>query len=238
MFRLRRVRKPVRNLTEEAATHFLGRLLSLRRKAGLTQVLFGRQIGVSPETLCRWQRTYKVPAGRAREICQLLKIQEPQAADLQPLSQPPDFGPSVRQAVGWDARARLQRERLAVGYAAVWLASQLTGRQMITDVQTDTGVETLPTSRMIVKDGTGVPKAHIQFSVKDGRLVYQAYSHREACTALLEFEGLADQLGFDFCLEFLLQRQQRPGTAASMIGTKMERKIQKYHDRKRRTSPQ
>lgn len=223
--------KKSRHLTEEAATHFLGRLLLLRRKQKLSWFRFSRAIGISPETLYRWRRERRIPAEKAAAVCRELKIQEPEGLFVLPLSGPADFHRAIRRSVPWAPAASLRSERQAVGYAAVWLASQLEDPQLLLEPQLMLGDGELPASLLFVREPrSGQAVAHVQFSVKRGMMIYQAFSHRLGAESCLEFEGSADPEGFAFCLEFLRRRPEDQRVKAERLKSKIDRTLQKYHD--------
>lgn len=47
-------------------------VVAIRRKAGLSQMAFSKQIGVSPATLRNWEQGRRVPDGPARVLLNLL----------------------------------------------------------------------------------------------------------------------------------------------------------------------
>ena len=228
------MRKQVKKLTEEAATLFMGRLLSLRKKQGLTHKQLARLIGVSRETLYRWNNRPSIAADKAARICQALKIQEPEGLLVTELTGPKEFARCLDKAEAWSAKQRSQTARLSVGYASVWLANNLPTTNL--EVQVQLGDSSLPLSRVVLKNAIGAPVAHVQFAASGGRLVYQAFGHAQGGEARLEFEGAADPIGFEFCQEFIKHKAEVKSTKHSALGAKMERTISHYYERHKRNS--
>lgn len=231
MCRLRPVPKQIKKLSEEAASHFVGRLLSLRKKQKLSSLKFCKQLGISPETLYRWGKTLSIPSKTAVEICAQLKIQEPPDLFGVSLSGPADFIRALGRPAEWAHIETLRIARQVVGYAAVWLSGQLVDRALELVVQPRMGPDDMPASQVFVNDLQGNALAHVQFVAKGGMMFYQVFSHRAGLLANLEFEGVAEQLGFDFCLEYLEQLTTHRGVQAVRIQTKIDKEINRHYER-------
>ena len=191
-------------LTEEAASRFLGKLLFFRKKHRLKWNDIAQMISVDRRTLLRWRKNKKVPRVAAYKINGMLALGALESYLAPNIGNPKDLRNAVRHCTPWCKDGVLRTQRLILGYSVMWLASKVadTGVQLELDVQP--GNADLPMSSLVSRDSVGIPRARIVFAVQNNELLYQAFSFVMA-EPKLQFEGVADVHGFEFCEEFLSQ---------------------------------
>lgn len=218
----------------EAAVQVMDRLLLLRKKSkSRSWCGLASRLGLSARTLERWEKAGKLPPHRIPEICREFGWEVPAQSLSVKLSGPRDFSRALKCISTLDTELRYQLDRQLVGYAAVWLASRLVGRDLELSVECMLGSKELPVSRVAVLAERGIPNAHIQFSVKNREMLYQAYSHTPSQPAELVFEGAVDMHAFDFCIDYLKFKTRKPTRKAAEINKKIRAEISKHHERNR-----
>ena len=214
-------------LHEEAAARFLGELLFLRKKLGLTCEQFAKKAGISRKTLQRWKRG-KIPATRAYRVAGKLGLKSIDPLGHHALSGPADF----RKAVSGfkELGGGVSRGRLAVAYAVSWLAVAEPWSGLHLHVNFFLGSEVEPQGELLIRDVSDVPRGRVVFIARSGELCYQV--HRFVLSeARLVFEGVATEEGFNFCIEFIKNiKSDRPPKQAARINQSLKRILN--HERK------
>ncbi|TXH14586.1 MAG: hypothetical protein E6R03_08875 [Hyphomicrobiaceae bacterium] len=189
-------------LTEEAASRFLGKLLFFRQRHKLQWGEIASMVSVDRRTLLRWRSSKRIPRVVAYKINGLLALGALESYLTPNLGNPKELRNAVRHCTPWCKEGLLRTYRLVLGYSVMWLASKLadTGVQLEIDVQL--GNADLPMASLVARDSVGIPRTRVVFAVQDNDLLYKAFSFVMA-EPKLQFEGVADVHGFEFCEEFI-----------------------------------